>query len=941
MTCKSSAEQAKGSGLYLLSKLRDWSCTSLAIVIMINLVITGAIFFSTNKPIDINNTLQPFYPPEVPKDLTISAWNPYGFGMRSPGQDMGTLIIYFNQAVFRDPWTSEFIFLVAPFWLSSVAMYLLLKKGRISNSKPVLVIGSLVYAYNWLTLQYIGVNVMMYVYPVFPLVVLSMLRIFFQNESWTLNALLLGVTLSLGTMFLTLQGISFMLPFFFAGFICWLVSSGKSIRNALKSFMTIALGFIIFVALSLPFTLPTLIGVLKLGIPGYATSAKYVVGANDFLAYLQPHYFDSYLPNPISELLVLTSPNISGWLAVGGLLIFFVAMLPLMPCRKRIRLMSFGLSVTFLLVILMIKLIKLRSHFIQVIYSSLQFIWPINGADVYMLILAGLLSIMFAFGLEVVMQKRRKITDIITSRKEKNTRIHKIFFCFLVATLIAASAGSALLSHNMLLIQPKAFSNGEFSSPYPEYVQDLANTFNKERELEGPFRVLWVPQTSWVVRLVITKDVLSHYQPSGLGNDELFRKFETLAAAFNVGQTSLGRQLTLLGFRYVVVLRDIPETGPIIISSGHVDRYLTGAPANFEKSLDAAFPDVELVERTQSYSLYKNNLLCSNWHGILFDTSNDNVLVENYSQLNIKSYVIGDDHQWENWSKLNATWWAPTGQIAVATDSAEKINGSDSLKWTMTAGEDGKLEAGIWRWFSSPWGSENIQSISIYLYGTKKEGEFSIVLSSDESSNSYVNTAEWIIPDDFVGWRNVKLYLNDFSYKYNAWNPSRIYGILIKYKIGGLDPQGKIDVFTNQITFNAFSYQLPDSDFEELQILEMSPQYAPTTYLVEVHAPSWLVFLQNYDPGWNAYVICDNGARTQLEHTTYLGWANAFRVSGSGESRVLLLFEPQADRDTLLLTWMIVAPLAVLSPIFYSFIPNLKKRRASLTQRWRKKVDDD
>jgi len=105
----------------------------------------------------------------------------------------------------------------------------------------------------------------------------------------------------------------------------------------------------------------------------------------------------------------LTSPNSIGFSIAGGLLILIVALLPVLFAKKKNRILSLSLWITYLLAAIMALLIHLRSPIVQVIYSFNSLIWPINSVDIYLLIFAGLLSILFALGLEALLVMRERI----------------------------------------------------------------------------------------------------------------------------------------------------------------------------------------------------------------------------------------------------------------------------------------------------------------------------------------------------------------------------------------------------------------------------------------------------------------------------------------------------------------------------------------------------
>lgn len=891
------------------------------VLLGLDFVVSISVLFSTNQPISMQfgNNLQPFNPHEIARDVTISSWFPNNFGMPSPGYNMGILYVYLVQTIFQDPWSSQWVMIFTPFWLSSLTMFLFLSKGRLTDSATVLTAGGLVYTYNWLTLQYMGNHMMMYAYAAFPLVLLCAVRVTLDEGAWWVNSGLFAAALTLGTMFYTVAGVSYMLPFLLAGFLFWMILSRKSIYSIAKSLGTIVLGFGIFFVITLGFSLPVLLGVLTLGVAGYASSAKLVVPINDFLYYLNPYYFETYLPVQIAPLLVLTLPTSQGFLLAMGLLISFIGSLSLISSKERIKVMSIGLWISFLLSLLMATLIQQRSPLVQAIYGSIPFIWPINSADVYILFFGGLLSVLFAFGIQVVTQGTRRFCRMMASR-----RFLKILVVAIYVVGIFIMTSAPLLSRNAVLVRPESFTSGEVASSYPGYVRGLANSFNQERESAGPFRVLWVPQSNRVNFLMQSNDIYSDFAPSSIPS-EVHQKIVTLASTIrNYQSYDIGRELALLGFRYVVVLRDASGEGPVRVSTGGIDTYLTGAPSSFESFFDSSTRDIQLVQRTQSYSVYVNKFVSQDWHGMLFATRDIQVLNSTPSILQDSS-ALGDDHQWGEWNARGNSSAAPTAHIAVTIDPSQPVNGSASLLWQITSGGDGKVDSGIWRWLSPPL---NLSSrfLSMYLYGAGQKGLFNIILSTDDATDSYHNIAEWDIRDDFQGWSHVILSVDHPSRIYGAWNSTYVHGILIKYFGEGFAPYEQMNVRINQVIQFA---PIPEEELnlESMQILAMSPTYAPTKFTVEVNAPSWLVFLQNYDSGWGAYVA--NGASDgKLDHVKAVGWANAFRVTGNGPTKVILIYEPQIQRDRLILLWSLgIVGLFLIPILSFLFRKNGTKDR--------------
>jgi hypothetical protein len=268
---------------------------------------------------------------------------------------------------------------------------------------------------------------------------------------------------------------------------------------------------------------------------------------------------------------------------------------------------------------------------------------------------------------------------------------------------------------------------------------------------------------------------------------------------------------------------------------------------------------------------------------------------------------------------VNHTSVAPNAKLSVAIDNTELINGSSSLQLSLTSGNDGRLDSGVYRWFAAPL---NLSSkfISFYVYGSGQHGQIQIIFSSDSAQNSYNNIAQWAVLDDFEGWKHIQLPLSAPQQEFGLWNDSQVSGILIKYFDESQIQKGPIDIRLNEIAITTLTTlnEVPQPKFSPLDVIDISPTYAPTKYILNVTSPCELIFLDNFDLNWHAYINDKGGFTHELQHDEVLNWSNAFNVSGEGETQVLLIYQPQTNRDNLLLVWSIVAPLAILGPIFYN-----------------------
>jgi hypothetical protein len=384
------------------------------------------------------------------------------------------------------------------------------------------------------------------------------------------------------------------------------------------------------VALTLPFTFPPLLGVTTQGVLEYSRSSGFTVN-RDFLAYLRPGTFNEFLSWSSVPLLLTWRPTYPGapiLAIVHGYLVFSLVPLSLLSREESLRMLSVSLWVPSLAIIAFGALVRQSSGLVQLIYDSLPLLWPINGGDVYGIILVAMLSILLIVSLAVIMRARHGLLaglDFWEGSESVSKRSGKALL--LVSIVLLSSVCFAFLEQSWLLTRPGALSDGELGSTYPKDLLELARRLDEERTILGPFRVLWIPQTNRVSAFTYANDPLSLLTMSGIKqlNPALLERFQFLTKAMAETKTAyVGTTLALLGYRYIVVLRD-PFSwaeGPIRISEVSIDNYLTGDPGKFEAFFDIARGDVDLLERAPSYTLYRNKSTPENWYGSIWVTTN-------------------------------------------------------------------------------------------------------------------------------------------------------------------------------------------------------------------------------------------------------------------------------------------------------------------------------
>lgn len=598
----------------------------LLLLVLINLAIALVIFLSTDGPVALRYTTVwlPFGSPEMARDPVVSAWAPASFGQAAPLSELGVLVFYIVQSALADAWVTQAAFILAPFWLACGGMYLLLRMERISDSAVVEVLGPLIYAYNGLTVTFLGSYLVMYAYASLPLTLLAVVRTFRRPSDLPVNSLLLALAISLGTLFYPIAGISYMLPISMAGLLVWILSPFKSLRGGLMSVGTVIFGFVLHVALTFPFVFPHLVGLTAQGVSGYARSSGFMINM-DFLSYLRPWTFDKFLSwSNVPLLLTWREAYPAGPIPeiALGYLVFLLTPLSLFSREKSLRVLSVSLWVPSLLIVAFGALVRQSSTLVQLIYGPLPFLWPINGGDVYAIILVAMLSILLT--LSVVAISHARHLDFLRGSGSPAKHPAKAFL--LVSIVLLSPVCFAFLVQSLPLARPGALSDGELGETYPKDLIELARRLDQERTTFGPFRVLWLPQTNRVSAFTYTNDPLSDFTMSGVRilNPVLYERFRLLVKAMTeTKNASIGTALALLGFRYVVVLRD-PFSwagGSVEISTGQIDQYLTGDPGKFEAFFDMA-SDLSILERTPSYSLYRNRSAPENWYGSIWATAN-------------------------------------------------------------------------------------------------------------------------------------------------------------------------------------------------------------------------------------------------------------------------------------------------------------------------------
>lgn len=147
----------------------------------------------------------------------------------------------------------------------------------------------------------------------------------------------------------------------------------------------------------------------------------------------------------------------------------------------------------------------------------------------------------------------------------------------------------------------------EFGSPWPSIVQ-LSAQFDNLRQLDDPFRVLWLPQENEVTNEVGFLDP-SGYAYNFLSNNYLIGYYSYLLDSVKENITvDSGKLLADLGFKYIVVLKFLNQTYQPSIWGNN--EHIVGSPNDFINYFNNQ-TDLVKVEETSDYIVYCNEAFTS------------------------------------------------------------------------------------------------------------------------------------------------------------------------------------------------------------------------------------------------------------------------------------------------------------------------------------------
>jgi hypothetical protein len=625
------------------------------------------------------NNWMPFFPKQTSLDLLLSAWTPAGFGgpaFHTPG----FFIIYITQILISDQYIAEILFLFLPYWIASISMLFVLRKIWSNLFWPVLVAASLVYAYNWVTFDEIGNLTFLFEYAVAPLVFWLVFEIG-RNSNNLRRELFLASILFIGTLFYSFVGLSLIAPAFLAGLICRILSMRKaSLGNFLRYFARLFISLIFYVIISLPFSFPQITGLVERGGSNYYSTVGYEI-AGTYLAQIGPRNFPPVFPYTFSIFSLLSSPNLVDFFMIAGATILGLAFLVLIGSRNKAIVAS--LTSVFLLFAILLELVIYENPIINTLYSKIPILIAIDGVVPYFTVIGYIEAILVTFAICATCYFAWTRLDSMNKLPRYLKYLTIILLVTLLSTPFIFSHQAQILSLNTLNQQTFTSGSESYQGTIPAYLANLTQYFSELRQTSLPFRVLWLPQENWLSGMMTTLSVSDQFTAGSLQSNPVL--FTTLRSAINdltTGNSGFGSILAYLGFRYIVILKTLSQSGSIVMGTGP-DSYISGSPSFFISNL-VNQSAIKLKENSPYYNIYEVQNLSNYSPSIFWLSENQSIpsvtnikVLQTYPENSPSSYSLQINSSGSTWL-IFAENFDP-GWTASTLISGTKISLTDSV----------------------------------------------------------------------------------------------------------------------------------------------------------------------------------------------------------------------------------------------------------------------
>jgi hypothetical protein len=524
----------------------------------------------------------------------VSAWSQTGLGNNNSPL-LAEVVISLIQLALPNRLAAEVTFNILPYFIATIGAFFLIRR-ELSTSWIVLFFGTFIFSFNSIAMFELGNTLLSVPYACAPIVLLFSTNIF-VDESISFNNLLgLGGALTLATLSYPIVGAYYLTPIVIAAILFGFFSHSRSTKWYLRSIAALGATFAIFACLTLPSSLPRILGVLQRGVVGYATTAGFRVNT-DYFSYVGPGYFHSTLVSAPYALMIISrgSDPLS---LFGGTICALLAIVGILVARKREKLMALSLILVDLFFMwLVFEIIGSNAALVDGLYSHIPFLVPFNGANVYSVVLGYFGAFLTIVGVSV----------LANSRGDRGRLLR------VAALILAVLVSVAILPNVVATVAPpgSAYSKGTYGYIPPDIVA-LSERLSSLRSNEGQFRVLWLPQWNLMNGILYNFDPSSDFEVASLANNpSLVSTLKSVTLGMSgANSTDVGLAMAQMGFRYVVVVRNLPEEpgGGVNLNLGAGDAYLSGGPEAFNAFFMNS-SEFKLLQNDTDYSLYQNDAI--------------------------------------------------------------------------------------------------------------------------------------------------------------------------------------------------------------------------------------------------------------------------------------------------------------------------------------------
>lgn len=597
---------------------------------LINLLfLVPTLFFVDHRVFlpDAGDQLVGFFPTSVGGNL-FSAWGVWHFGTAQQSGS-GKFLWFSIQSLTGSAWLTQIMIIFGAFWVASIAFALLFTQLHLSKSEFLIIFGSIAYSYNWATFKNLSLHVL-WIGAAAPLLILFGTRIFFNIGKKTTNILGLIIPITMCNFFYNLPGMGVAILLLLSPALAKLILLKKKadLRGYLHSIVMLAIALSLSVLVNLPFFYPNLLLWIKHGFFGYVR-----IGSGGSLTATTPlvrlFYMSTIMPTDVSPFFSLSSSMLDNPLWPVGAIVFSLAIIGLFEKRQLKRTLSLMLFVTIFILTILIKLIVSDNKVVNTIYGIIFPLYILLQAENYLYVLAPLLAILAMLGLETIFEWVTKRAGLSVIKK-----CLAIVFTLSLACLLLLSSISAhdFAPFRFDSLYSRALWYGDLAEPVssqlPQFYSDLLIQFNNVRVTEGPFRVLWLPDSVWY-----TQANWAQGSPDTLNLHTLLDPalHSRLLDAFSIVMdpktrstaVDFGSAIAQFGYKYIVSVKTVKMMSPPHYVEVDGDPIMArGTPSIYIDFFDRQ-NDLMLTESTEDYAIYLNIALPKDNYGVFWLENGD------------------------------------------------------------------------------------------------------------------------------------------------------------------------------------------------------------------------------------------------------------------------------------------------------------------------------